>query len=215
MKLDLRNLGAAMRNMSDGRIFLHGTSPTAVRLFDGRWVFGPAADALEPQGPNVFPAWTFLDYEDEADLALEAEAAALTAGEAVGYPEAPIIRALSIRQPYAEQIMRGTKRFEFRSTRTNLRERIYLYASAKPADDAGAWREMRLAPGALPTGVLVGSVEIVACLQSFDKEEEEAAYLLRAPRRLEPPVVPLNKAGQTFWRPKLPSVARPRRRAAV
>ena len=36
------------------------------------------------------------------------------------------MRALSIRQPYAEQILRGTKRFEYRSRRTAIRERVYI-----------------------------------------------------------------------------------------
>ena len=39
------------------------------------------------------------------------------------------LRALSIRQPYAEQILRGTKTIEYRSVKTNIRERIYIYAS--------------------------------------------------------------------------------------
>lgn len=37
--------------------------------------------------------------------------------------------ALSVRQPYAEYIMRRTKRVEYRTIRTNIRGRIYIYAS--------------------------------------------------------------------------------------
>lgn len=44
------------------------------------------------------------------------------------------MRALSIRQPYAELILRGIKTAEFRSRRTNiLGERFYLYAAKGPA----------------------------------------------------------------------------------
>jgi hypothetical protein len=44
------------------------------------------------------------------------------------------MRALSIRQPYAELILRGIKTAEFRSRRTNiLDERFYLYAAKGPA----------------------------------------------------------------------------------
>lgn len=35
-----------------------------------------------------------------------------------------IIRAISIRQPYVEQILRGEKRYEYRSQDTKIRERV-------------------------------------------------------------------------------------------
>jgi predicted transcriptional regulator len=38
-------------------------------------------------------------------------------------------RALSVRQPFAEQIMLGTKKIEYRSMKTNIRGRVYIYAS--------------------------------------------------------------------------------------
>jgi predicted transcriptional regulator len=41
------------------------------------------------------------------------------------------IRAISIRQPWVELILRGVKKKEYRSQPTNIRERVYLYASAK------------------------------------------------------------------------------------
>ena len=40
-----------------------------------------------------------------------------------------IIRAISIRQPFVEMILRGTKKIEYRSRKTNIRECVYLYAS--------------------------------------------------------------------------------------
>jgi hypothetical protein len=40
-----------------------------------------------------------------------------------------IVRAISIRQPYAELIMRGTKREECRSRATLIQERVYLSAA--------------------------------------------------------------------------------------
>ena len=43
------------------------------------------------------------------------------------------MRALSIRQPYAELILRGVKTAEFRSRRTHiLGERFYIYAAKGP-----------------------------------------------------------------------------------
>jgi hypothetical protein len=56
------------------------------------------------------------------------------------------MRALSIHQPYAEQILRGKKKVEYRSRPTNIRERIYIYASLTPGyvED---WEGMKMQPG--------------------------------------------------------------------
>lgn len=44
------------------------------------------------------------------------------------------MRALSIRQPYAEMILRGEKTVEYRSQRTRIiGERFYIYAPRKCA----------------------------------------------------------------------------------
>ena len=39
------------------------------------------------------------------------------------------MRALSIRQPHAEAIMRGVKKIEYPFPPTKIRERIYIYAA--------------------------------------------------------------------------------------
>ena len=52
------------------------------------------------------------------------------------------MRALSIRQPYAELILRGIKRIEYRSRPTRiLGERFHIYASKKRAAGSGAVRQ--------------------------------------------------------------------------
>ena len=61
------------------------------------------------------------------------------------------MRALSIRQPFADQILRGKKRVEYRSIPTRIVGRVYIYASARPATLAGA---------NLPRGVIVGTVGV-------------------------------------------------------
>ena len=43
-------------------------------------------------------------------------------------------RALSIRQPHAEMILRGKKEFEYRRQTTNIRGWVYIYAGLAPAD---------------------------------------------------------------------------------
>ena len=112
----------------------------------------------------------------------------------------PIIRAISIRQPFVEQILRGTKKAEYRSRRTNIRERVYLYASLRPADWPRGWTQVGKAPGTLPTGVIVGSVEIVGC--RWQSGAERYAYVLRNPRRLRKQLIPKNQPQPVFWKPK-------------
>jgi hypothetical protein len=99
-------------------------------------------------------------------------------------------RAISVRQPYAEQILRGTKRFEYRSIRTNIRERVYIYASLRPADDT----EPTECQG-LPRGVIVGTVEIAGCGEDGNGG---FAWVLKEPRRLDVPIKP-RKQPQPVW----------------
>jgi predicted transcriptional regulator len=47
----------------------------------------------------------------------------------------PITRAISIKQPFVEKILCGTKSYEDRRVRTNISERIYIYASLKLRSD--------------------------------------------------------------------------------
>src|SRR5438045_3131547 len=94
------------------------------------------------------------------------------------------MRALSIRQPFAELILRGIKTIEYRSRPTRIiGERFLIYASRSPAkrswssdlampDARGAgglpdWmlelaEQMKMIPPGivLPVGVIVGSARI-------------------------------------------------------
>ncbi len=72
--------------------------------------------------------------------------------------------ALSARQPSAELILRGPKKVESRGIPTRIRERVYLYASQTPRDQA-AFDALGPEPGDLPTGVVAGTVEIVGCTE--------------------------------------------------
>ncbi len=110
--------------------------------------------------------------------------------------------ALSIRQPYAELILRGIKTVELRSRSTTIiGERFYLYASKKKlpvarfqspvwSDDLGvgtppewmielAEQVKLIEPGALlPTGVIVGSavIEKVSQVDSRSTGSGQAMY---------------------------------------
>ena len=77
------------------------------------------------------------------------------------------MRALSIRQPYAELILRGIKKIEYRSQATKIiGERFYIYAARKPGPSE-AWAELDCEPGdhGVPTGVIVGSAVIDHCVE--------------------------------------------------
>lgn len=109
----------------------------------------------------------------------------------------PRLRALSIRQPHAEAIMRGVKAVEYRSPpATTIRGRIYVYASESTDDIAAEICEeygLSLAAARiLPRGRIVGTVE----LYGADGDE----WYLRAPERLPRPVKPQKRAQpRWFW----------------
>ena len=103
------------------------------------------------------------------------------------------MRALSIRQPYAEQILRGNKKIEYRSRSTKIRERIYIYASLTPGDPKD-FKKIKMQPDDLPTGVLVGTVEIIDCTG----EQGDYEWHLAKPDRLSHAIKPENHP-QPVW----------------
>jgi hypothetical protein len=112
---------------------------------------------------------------------------------------AKIELAISIRQPFVEQILLGVKEYEYRSKLTHIRGRVYLYAAKKPVDDAAEWRKAKSNPGQLPTGVIVGSVVIADC----EPWKGEFRYKLEAPRRLRKHLVPNSQLQPKFFRPNV------------
>lgn len=104
-------------------------------------------------------------------------------------------RALSIRQPHAEAIMRGIKKTEYRSAATKIRGRIYIYASMGryPEDDEA---EMMAQYGIddvscddLPRGVIIGSVDLYDCDEGdWHVKEPERAKTMRKPTNHPQPV---------------------------
>jgi hypothetical protein len=108
----------------------------------------------------------------------------------------PVIRALSVQQPFAEQIMIGKKRYEYRSIPNKIRERVYVYASKK-SGPLKRWEETGFEIGSLPTGVLVGTVEIVDC----EGGPGDYAWRLARPIRLRRSVKPKNQPQPIWFRP--------------
>lgn len=107
-------------------------------------------------------------------------------------PKGPT-RALSVRQPYAELILRGEKKVEYRSRPTRIRERVYVYASKRPGE-AEDFDEAHLRPEDLPTGVLAGTVEVVGCTG----EPLVYEWRLANPERLPEPLKP-KRHPQPVW----------------
>ncbi len=105
--------------------------------------------------------------------------------------------ALSVRQPHAEAILRGIKTIEYRSSGTNRRGRILLYASRIPVDDVSGWMKKygmtRENYDDLPRGVLVGSVELFDC--------NGGEWYLRHPQRAATLLVPTNRPQPIWFRP--------------
>jgi hypothetical protein len=125
------------------------------------------------------------------------------------------LRALSIRQPWAELIMRGEKTIEVRSLRTNIRGRVHVYASlgdVHPESRARVVRQYGLDVDALPRGVLLGTVEIVDCRPLAVRDSRAAAFrvpedttdfawLLAAPQRATQLLKPARHPQPVFFTP--------------
>ncbi|NYZ79855.1 ASCH domain-containing protein, partial [Candidatus Micrarchaeota archaeon] len=69
------------------------------------------------------------------------------------------MKALSLRQPFAEYVVSGTKTIELRTWNTNFRGKFFVHASGKHQT--------------LPTGVIIGSAELVDVI----KYENESDFL--------------------------------------
>lgn len=109
-----------------------------------------------------------------------------------------MLKGLSLRQPWAEQVMRGDKSVEYRERPVHYRGRIYIYASlgrySRDEEEEFA-EEVGYAIDDLPRGVVIGTVEISDCRdQGFGK----FAWQLKKPKRIDPPVPPLEKP-QPIW----------------
>jgi hypothetical protein len=99
--------------------------------------------------------------------------------------EKSFVQVLSVRQPYAELIMRKEKNIEYRSKPTKIRERVYVYAARRPGK-VEDFKRAGSRPGELPTGMLVGTVEITDCSGGQGAYE----WHLASPERLGEPRKP-------------------------
>ncbi|MFC3860734.1 hypothetical protein ACFOPQ_08155 [Deinococcus antarcticus] len=102
------------------------------------------------------------------------------------------VRALSIRQPWVELILRGEKNLEYRSRRMKEMGPLLLHSSRTFVPELFEGRD--LDPETLPFGALVGVVDVVGCIE-VPEEEGLYAYQLAHPRRFKVPVPYSGAAG--------------------
>jgi len=108
------------------------------------------------------------------------------------------IKALTIRQPWAELILRGRKPFELRSWRTKYRGPLVIHAAAKV--DAWDARHFGLKPEKLITSAFVGGA-ILADVRPYTRADARLlkkrraglgwfpgnfSWVLKKPRRISP-----------------------------
>ncbi len=126
------------------------------------------------------------------------------------------MRALSVRQPWAELILRGAKTVEARPRRTHKKgERVHIYAGLQRIErheESRIAAEFEMDIDALPRGVLVGTVEIVGCEPLEPRHSLPAcfaitettggfAWLLRDPERAEVLTKPDRRPQPSFFEP--------------
>lgn len=124
--------------------------------------------------------------------------------------DVPSGRAISIQQPFVEEILRGIKKFEYRSRPTKIRGRVYLYASLRVRED-GNWKRIGKEPDDVHKGLIVGSVEIVDC--EFFPGKQCYGYKLINPKRYRSHSKPHNQPQPCFFFPFGP-VRSPRKKPA-
>lgn len=74
---------------------------------------------------------------------------------------ASLLKALTIKQPWASLIVEGVKDVENRSWRTNYRGRLIIHAAATP---------VRGMQSEGPTSAILGSVDVIDCVRDSDSD---------------------------------------------
>jgi hypothetical protein len=79
------------------------------------------------------------------------------------------MKALSLKQPYAELILQGRKKVELRKWNTNFRGKFLIHASKIPDESAMSSFGFKN----LPLGFIVGKAELVGVKEYKNSEEFE------------------------------------------
>jgi hypothetical protein len=118
------------------------------------------------------------------------------------------IRTLTVRQPWAWAIMQGGKDVENRSQKTSIRGTVAIHAAAAaPADEqiAYLWEKYHLrAPDPLPRGVVLGTVDIIDCVEDSSSKWAEGDswhWVLGNARPFREPRQAKGALGIWYWNP--------------
>ena len=104
------------------------------------------------------------------------------------------LRALSVRQPFANRFLSGEKDRERRFQPTSFRGEFLIYASKKIAKFSGDLGPLDL----MPRGVIVGWATLTDCVKEDDKEY---AWIVENVKSLDFPVKPRRRPKQCWFRP--------------
>ena len=97
------------------------------------------------------------------------------------------MKALTIKQPWADLIIAGVKDIENRTWKTSYRGRVLIHTSKSPCSrgDLDAYPLSALseninldkyAPGRFTNGAIIGSVDIVDCVMNGQKKESTTGF---------------------------------------
>jgi hypothetical protein len=106
-------------------------------------------------------------------------------------------KAISVRQPWAHAILHLRKDVENRPWRTHYRGPILIHAGLGIDRDDDA-RALKVDPLILPRGQIVGSVEVVDCVDDSPSRwaiDGQWHWILRNPRYLKTPIPFKGKLG--------------------
>jgi hypothetical protein len=108
-------------------------------------------------------------------------------------------KTLTVRQPWASLIIAGIKTIECRPKPTKHRGPLNIHAglTVDPSDWAGTL-------GTMPTGVILGTVNVVDCIKDSDDEfagPDAWHWVLTDPRPLDVPIPASGKLGLWNWKP--------------
>ena len=195
---------------------VRGPRPDGLCVGCGRRLAASGPPIRRPARPTRRPRASAVAVPSPSVTALRPPVPVLTAGPQAGD------RVLSIRQPWASLILAGIKPVEVRSWDTPFKGRFWVHASH--GLDARDWSEFisfpaRLFSGLpqprdLPRGAVLGSVELVDCLDCHDAElrrllgetawdrwaRDGYNWLLRDPQVLAEPIPCGGRLNLWTWR---------------
>lgn len=123
------------------------------------------------------------------------------------------MKALTVKQPWADLIVIGQKDIENRTWKTNFRGRIYIHAGQRIAEvypailplskefDPVGMELAKILSRREVTSAIIGEVDIIDCVQNHPSEWAEKGvwnWVLANPVKYDEPILNV-KGAQSFW----------------